>query len=136
MKNQKAKTICPEQTEYAVLTFHNELNLRDVVSKLRNVFRNSYDNVWMDLKEITKTDFTSESLYDLKNFIKGHQKSYPKGTVVVVADTELSQIIAKTTISLLKLDGFKGHAQLFSSKRQAIRWGKLVDLLNSECAAR
>jgi hypothetical protein len=136
MRNKKAKTICPESTEFAVFTIHHELNQRDVLSKLRKVFRNPYDNVWMDLNEIAKTDFTAESLYNLKNFIKGHQKFYPKGKVIVVADTELSYTIAKTTFSLLRLDGFKGHAQLFSSKRNALKWAKLADLLSSDCAAR
>jgi hypothetical protein len=127
----ETKTICPEDSEFAVFTIHHELNLKDILSKLGDMFCNSYDNVWWDLGDITKTDFTADSIYNLKDFIKDHQDSYPKGKVVIVADTELSHTIAKTTISLLGLDGFKGHAQLFSSRRAALRWAKLTDLFTS-----
>lgn len=130
MKAKKAKTICLEKTEFAVLTIYGELNVKVVLSKLRKAFRSSYDNVWLDLEEITKTDFTAESVYNLKDFIKNHHHSYPKGRVVVVADTQLSHIIVRTTMSLLRLDGFKGHAQLFTSRGAALRWAKLADLLS------
>jgi hypothetical protein len=125
------KIICSENTEFAVLTVCHELKLKDVLSKLRDAFRNSDNNIWLDLKEITKTDFTTESVYNLKDFIKEHQGFYPSGKVVVVADTELSRAIVKMTLSLLKLDGFEGHVQLFSSRRAALRWAKLADLLSS-----
>jgi hypothetical protein len=129
----KTKTIYLEETEFAVFTIHHQLNLKDVLLKLGDMFWNSYGNVWWDLGEITKTDLTAESVYILKDFIKDHKDSYPKGKVVIVADTELSHTIAKKTISLLRLDGFKGHAQLFSTRRAALRWAKLADLLSSQC---
>lgn len=131
MKTKRTKTICPEKTEFAILTICHELNLRDVLSKMHKMFCNSYDKVWWDLKEITTTDFTAESVYNLTNFIKDHQDSYPKGMVVVVADTEMSYVIARTTLSLLRLDGFEGHAQIFSSRKAALQWVKLADLLHS-----
>jgi hypothetical protein len=128
----KTKTICPEDTEFAVFTIHHELNLKDVLLKLGDMFWNSYDNIWWDLGDITKTDFTAESVYILKDFIKDHKDSYPKGKVVIVADTELSHTIAKETMSLFRLDGFKGHAQLFSTRQAALRWAELADILSSQ----
>jgi hypothetical protein len=127
----KTKIICPEDTEFAVFTIHHELNLKDVLLKLGDMFWNSYDNVWWDLGDITKTDLTAESVYILKDFIKDHKESYPKGKVVIVADTELSHTIVKKTMSLLKLDDFKGRAQLFSTRQAALRWAKLADILSS-----
>jgi hypothetical protein len=129
----KTKTIYPEDTEFVVFTIHDELNLKEVLAKLWDMFWNSYDNVWWDLKEITKTDLTPESVDILKDFIKDHKDSYPKGKVVIVADTELSHTMAKKTMSLLRLDGFKGHVQLFSTRQAALRWAKLADLLSSQC---
>jgi hypothetical protein len=133
----KTKTICPEDTEFTVFTIHHELNLKDVLSKLWDMFWNSYDNVWWDLGDITKTDFTEESVDILKDFIKDHKDSYPKGKVVIMADTELSHDIAKKTISLLRLDDFKeGHVQLFSTRHAALRWAKLADILSSHWTSR
>ena len=127
----ETKTICSEDTEFAVFTIHHKLELKDVLLKLGDMFRNSYDNVWWNLGDITKTDFTAESVYILKDFIKNHKDSCPKGQVVIVADTELSYDIAKKTISLLRLDGFKGHAQLFRTRQTALRWAILANLLRS-----
>ena len=127
----ETKTICPEDTEFAVFTIHHKLDLKDVLLKLGDMFWDSYDNVWWDLGDITKTDFTEESVDILKDFIKNHKDSYPKGKVVIVADTELSHDIAKKTISLLRLDGFEGRPQLFRTRQAALRWAKLADLLSS-----
>jgi hypothetical protein len=128
----KTTTIYLEDTEFAVFTIHHQLNLKDVLLKLGDMFWNSYGNVWWDLGDIMKTDLTAESVYILKDFIKDHKDSYPKGKVVIVADTELSHTIAKKTMSLLRLDGFKGHAQLFSTRQAALQWAKLADLLSSQ----
>ena len=132
----KAETICPEKTEFTVLTIDHELNLKKALSVLHQAFHNSDDNVWLDLEKITKTDFNADSVCSLKNFIQENEASYPKGKVVIVADTPLSQIIARTTMSLLRLDGFKKNAQLFSSRWAALQWSELADLLDSrsDCA--
>jgi hypothetical protein len=95
----KTTTIYLEDTEFAVFTIHHQLNLKDVLLKLGDMFWNSYGNVWWDLGDIMKTDLTAESVYILKDFIKDHKDSYPKGKVVIVADTELSHTIAKKTMT-------------------------------------
>jgi hypothetical protein len=116
-------------SEYAVFTIKDVLNLDDVFIKLGEFFSTTKENAWWDLRNITKTDFSATSIYVLSNFIKDHQHSYPKGWVVIVANTELSYLISKTTLLLLRLDGFKGHAQLFRSRNTALKWIELAAFL-------
>ena len=116
---------------YAVFTIKEALNLDDVFVKLDAFFSTSKENAWWDLKDINKTDFSATSIYVVSNFIKENQDAYPKGRVVIVADTELSYIIAQTTLSLLRLDGFRGHVQLFRSRKTALQWIELADVVGS-----
>ena len=127
----KRKTLVarPEDSGFAVFTINDELNFDDVFLKARKMLLNPKDKVLWDLNGITRTDFTATSVYVLNNLVKNYQDFWPKGRVVIVADTDLSYLIAKTTLSLLRLDGFRGQAQLFSSRKAALRWIELADLL-------
>jgi hypothetical protein len=127
----KRKTLMarPEDSGFVVFTINDELNFDDVFAKVRQMLLNPKDKVWWDLNGITRTDFTATSVYILNNLVKNYQGSWPKGRVVIVADTALSYLISKTTLSLLRLDGFRGQAQLFSSREAALRWIELADLL-------
>ena len=116
-------------SNYAVFTIKDALNLDDVFIKLGAFFSTPKENVWWDLKDITKTDFSATSLYVVSNFIKDNQGAYPKGRVVIVADTELSYLISQTTLSLLRLDGFRGHVQLFRSRKTALQWIELAGIV-------
>lgn len=119
----------PENSGFVVFTINGELNFDDVFLKVRQMLLNPKDKVWWDLNGITRTDFTATSVYILSNLVKNYQDSWPKGRVVIVADTTLSYLISKTTLSLLRLDGFRGQVQLFSSREAALRWIELADLL-------
>jgi hypothetical protein len=127
----KRKTLMarPENSGFVVFTINGELNFDDVFLKVRQMLLNPKDKVWWDLNGITRTDFTATSVYILSNLVKNYQDSWPKGRVVIVADTTLSYLISKTTLSLLRLDGFRGQVQLFSSREAALRWIELADLL-------
>ena len=121
----------PEDAGFAVFTINDKLCFDDLLMKINKIIVSSKDKVWLNLSGITKTDFTSTSIYILSNFVKKHEDSLSKGRMVIVADTDLSYVIAKTALSLLGVDGFKGQVQLFSSTKAALRWVKLVDLLGS-----
>jgi len=127
----KRKTLMarPENSGFVVFTINDELNFDDVFLKVRQMLLNPKDKVWWDLNGITRTDFTATSVYILNNLVKNYQDFWPKGRVVIVADTDLSYLISKTTLSLLRLDGFRGQVQLFSSREAALRWIELADLL-------
>jgi hypothetical protein len=127
----KRKTLMarPENSGFVVFTINGELNFDDVFLKVRQMLLNPKDKVWWDLNGITRTDFTATSVYILSNLVKNYQDFWPKGRVVIVADTTLSYLISKTTLSLLRLDGFRGQVQLFSSREAALRWIELADLL-------
>jgi len=127
----KRKTLMagPENSGFVVFTINDELNFDDVFLKVRQMLLNPKDKVWWDLSGITRTDFTATSVYILNNLVKNYQDFWPKGRVVIVADTDLSYLISKTTLSLLRLDGFRGQVQLFSSREAALRWIELADLL-------
>lgn len=119
----------PEDSGFVVFTINDELNFDDVFAKVRQMLLNPKDKVWWDLNGITRTDFTATSVYILNNLVKNYQGFWPKGRVVIVADTDLSYLISKTTLSLLRLDGFRGQVQLFSSREAALRWIELAALL-------
>jgi len=127
----KRKTLMahPENSGFVVFTINDELNFDDVFLKVRQMLLNPKDKVWWDLNGITRTDFTATSVYILNNLVKNYQDFWPKGRVVIVADTALSYLISKATLSLLRLDGFRGQVQLFSSREAALRWIELADLL-------
>jgi hypothetical protein len=127
----KRKTLMarPQDSGFVVFTINDELNFDDVFAKVRQMLLNPKDKVWWDLNGITRTDFTATSVYVLNNLVKNYQDFWPKGRVVIVADTALSYLISKTTLSLLRLDGFRGQVQLFSSREAALRWIELADLL-------
>ena len=120
----------PEGPAYAVFTIHDRLDLSDVFAKLRAMISTEQENIWLNLQEITQTDFTATSVYIVNNFIKDHQGTFPRGKVIIVADTDLSYSIARTTLSLLRLDGFKGQAHLFRSRETALKWAELADVLH------
>jgi hypothetical protein len=120
---------CPEDSGFVVVTINDELNFDDVFAKVRKILLKPKDNVWLNLNGITRTDFTATSVYVLHNLVKNYQHFWRDGRVVIVADTDLSYLISKATLSLLRLDGFRGQAQLFSSREAALRWIELADLL-------
>ncbi len=120
----------PEDSGFTVFTINNELNLKDVFEKLKDMLSTRKDNIWWDLKGITKTDMTTGSFHVLNDFIAENWNLYPKGKVVIVADTDLSYLVVKNIFGLLRLDGFQGHAQLFRSRESALRWIELADDLS------
>lgn len=120
----------PEDSEFTVFTINNELDLKDVFEKVKDMLSTRKDNIWWDLKGITKTDMTTGSFHVLNDFIVKNSNIYPKGKVVIVADTDLSYLVVKTIFGLLRLDGFQGHAQLFRSRRAALKWIELADDLS------
>jgi hypothetical protein len=126
-----SSAVQPEDSGFAVFTMKKNLYFDDMLMKVRKMIMSPRDNVWLNLTGITETDFTATSVYILTNFVKKHEDAIAKGRVVIVADTDLSYVIAKTTLSLLGVDGFKGQVQLFSSRKAALQWVKLVDLLRS-----
>lgn len=128
----KRKTLMtrPEDSGFTVFTINNELNLKDVFEKLKDMLSTRKDNIWWDLKGIKKTDMTTGSFHVLNDFIAKNSNLYPKGKVVIVADTDLSYLVVKTIFGLLRLDGFQGHAQLFRSRESALRWIELADDLS------
>jgi hypothetical protein len=130
MKSNSSMTK-PEDSGFAVFTINNELYFDDLLMKIQKMINIPEDKVWLNLTDITTTDFTSTSIYILSNFVEKHEDSIVKSRVVVVADTDLSYVIVKTTLSLLGVDDFKGQIQLFRSSKAALRWVKLVDLLSS-----
>jgi hypothetical protein len=121
----------PEESGFAVFTIKNELYFDDLLLKIHRMIKAPKDKVWFNLSGITKTDITSTSIYILSTFVEKHEDSIAKSRVVIVADTDLSHVIVKTTLSLLSIDGFKAHIQLFSSRKAALSWMRLVDFLSS-----
>jgi hypothetical protein len=121
----------PEDLGFTVFTIRNELYFDDLLMKIQRMIKAPKDKVWLNLSGITKTDITSTSIYILSSFVEKHEDSIAKSRVVIVADTDLSHVIVKTTLSLLGIDGFKRQIQLFSSKKAALGWMKLVNLLSS-----
>jgi len=129
MENKTSGTR-PEDFGFTVITIADELSFDDVFLKVHRILLNQPDKVWWNLSGITHTDFTATSVYLLNNLVKSYEGSWPSCRIVVVADTELGHFVAETTLSLLKLDGFQGEVQLFSSKEAALKWVDLADLLN------
>ena len=129
MKSKRSGTR-PEDFGFTVVTVEDELSSDDVFLKVHMILLNQPVKVWWNLSGITHTDFTATSVYLLNNLVKSYEGSWPSCRIVVVADTELGHFVAETTLSLLKLDGFQGEVQLFSSKEAALKWVDLADLLN------
>lgn len=129
MRNETSETR-PEDFGFTVVTIEDELSFDDAFLKVHQMLLNQPDRVWWNLNGITRTDFTATSVYLLNNLVKSYEDAWPDCRVVIVADTELGHFLAETTLSLLKLDGFQGKAQLFSSQEAALKWVDLADLLN------
>ena len=129
MRPQTA-AIRPEDSGFTVISIREELNFDDVFLKLHAMLLSKKGKVWWDLNRVTRTDFTATSVYLLSNLVKDYHDSWPKEMVVIVADTDLSHFVVETSLSLLRLDGFQETVQLFSSRKAALRWLGLANLLN------
>jgi|GEM_PF-3746777 hypothetical protein len=119
----------PEDSGFTVVKVRDELNFDDVFLKLHKMLLSEKQKVWWEVEQVNRTDFTATSVYLLNNLVKDYRDSWP-AEMVVVADTDLSHFVVETSLALLRLDGFQGPVQLFSSREAALRWLNLANLLH------